>query len=164
MYAKMQDGKLIFPEPNKNDNILNYCGDTELLEADGWENIPDEQIAIYNRGLGYKILENPLRIEDISETDEYKAEIAEAERTKLLKEFIPTSIGYLKTQTAVGDLLSIFNTYAIEVMRKDVFPAGKLLVYKEDKTSAWNEEMDADTFFNLYDEVKNGYMARFRNN
>lgn len=163
MYAKIEDEKLIFPPQNKNDNILNYCGDTAMLEADGWENIPDEQIAIYNRGYGYQILENPLRVEDISETDEYKAQVAQTERLALLKEFIPTSIGYLKVQTAVGDLLSIFNTYAIEVMRKNIFPANVLLIYQADKTSAFNPEMSAEAFYNLYDEVKAGYLARFNN-
>lgn len=163
MYSKLENGKLIHPDVNKNNNILNYCGDTTMLEADGWENIPDEQMAIYNRGYGYQILENPLRVIDISETDEYKAQVAEAETQALLKEFVPTSIGYLKINTAVGDLLSIFNTYAIEVIRKNMFPANILLIYQVDKSSAYNTEMTSEAFFNLYDEVKAGYLARFKN-
>jgi len=162
MYAKIEDGKLIFPPQNKNDNILNYSGDVEMLKSDGFIDIPDEQIAIYNRGYGYKFENN--QIIDISETDEYKNQVADAERKALLKEFISTSIGFLKVNTAVGDLLSIFNTYAIDVMRKNVFPAGVLLIYQADKSSAFNTEMDADTFFKIYDEVKAGYLTRFNTN
>ncbi len=163
MYAKVENGRLIFPEVNKNDNILNYCNDKNLLEADGFEDIPEEQMAIYNRGYGYKFEYNPLRITDISGTEEFKAQQAEAEKEALLKEYILTSIGYLKINTAVGDLLSIFNTYAIDVLRKNVFPPELLLVYQADKSFGWNKEMDADTFFNLYDEVKAQYLTRFKN-
>lgn len=162
MYAKIEDGKLVFPQPSKNENILNYCGDVEMLKADGFIDIPDEQIAIYNRGYGYKIENN--QIIDISETDEYKNHIAEIERQALLKEFIQTSIGFLKINTAVGDLLSIFNTYAIDVMRKNIFPANVLLIYQADKSSSFNTEMDAEAFYNLYDEVKAGYLTRFNGN
>lgn len=163
MYAKFENEKLIFPPQNKDDNILNYCNDKALVEADGFEDVPDEQIAIYNRGYGYKFEHNPLQIIDISETEEYLNQVLEVEKEALNKEFIKTSIGYLKINTAVGDLLSIFNTYAIDVMRKNIFPPNILLIYQVDKSSAWNIEMDADTFFDLYDEVKAGYLTRFNN-
>ncbi|MFA7658764.1 MAG: hypothetical protein WCY19_04965 [Candidatus Gastranaerophilaceae bacterium] len=99
---------------------------------------------------------------DISDTAEYKAKIAQAEMEALSKQFISTSLGYLKKATAVGDLLSIFNTYSIIVNRQCVLPAGVLLIYQADKSSAYNEEMTAEAFNDLFDEVTAAYLSSFK--
>ncbi len=80
MYAKNKNGKLIFPHPNKG-NILNYNQDALLLEADGYIDYTDAEISLYNSGSGYCFDENN-RIIDITQTDDYKAKIAAAEKAE----------------------------------------------------------------------------------
>jgi len=70
MYAKNENGILVFPPQNK-DNILNYNQNPSLLEADGYIDYTDEEIGLYNSGTGYSFDENN-RIIDITQTEEYK--------------------------------------------------------------------------------------------
>ena len=80
MYAKNENGTLIFPPQNK-DNILNYNQNSSLLEADGYIDYSDAEMALYNGGTGYSFNENN-KIVDITQTDEYKAKAATAEKAK----------------------------------------------------------------------------------
>ena len=84
MYAKNKNGTLIFPPQNK-DNILNYNQNSSLLEADGYIDYTDTEIALYNKGTGYSFDENN-RIIDISETDNYKSKIATDEKNKKIQD------------------------------------------------------------------------------
>lgn len=80
MYAKNENGILIFPDPNKG-NILSYNQDATMLEADGYIDYSDAEISLYNSGSGYCFDENN-RIVDITRTDDYKAKIAAAEKAE----------------------------------------------------------------------------------
>jgi len=80
MYAKNENGTLIFPPQNK-DNILNYNQNLSLLEADGYIDYSNAEISLYNLGTGYSFDENN-RIVDITGTDDYKAKISAAEKTE----------------------------------------------------------------------------------
>ncbi len=80
MYAKNENGTLIFPPQNK-DNILNYNQNSSLLEADGYIDYTDAEMLLYNLGTGYSFDENN-RIIDITGTDDYKSKISAAEKTE----------------------------------------------------------------------------------
>ena len=84
MYAKNENGILIFPSQNK-DNILNYNQNSSLLESDGYIDYSDAEMALYNSGTGYSFDENN-RIVDIKQTDEYKAKIFTAEKTEKIND------------------------------------------------------------------------------
>ena len=84
MYAKNENGILIFPPQNK-DNILNYNQNSSLLEVDGYIDYSDVEMALYSKGTGYSFDENN-RIVDITETDNYKSEIATAEKDEKIRD------------------------------------------------------------------------------
>ena len=77
MYAKNENGTLVYPPQNK-DNILNYNQNPSLLEADGYIDYTEEEMALYEKGEGYSFNENS-RIIDISETAEYKVKVSATE-------------------------------------------------------------------------------------
>jgi len=77
MYAKNENGILVYPPQNK-DNILNYNQNPSLLAADGYLDYTDEEIELYNSGTGYLFDENN-RIIDVSQTEEYKQKMSTAE-------------------------------------------------------------------------------------
>lgn len=68
---------ITYPPQNK-DNICNYNLAIDLLKADGYLEVDDSLIALFNGG---KAKVQSHQIIDISETDEYKAKIAEKEKT-----------------------------------------------------------------------------------
>lgn len=84
MYAKNENGILIFPPQNK-DNILNYNQNSSLLETDGYIDYSDAEMALYNIGTGYSFDENN-RIVDITQTDEYKAKVSAAKKTEKIND------------------------------------------------------------------------------
>ena len=84
MYAKNKNGVLIFPPQNK-DNILNYNQNSTLLEADGYIDYTDAEITLYNSGTGYSFDKNN-KIIDITQTDDYKSKISEAEKTEKIND------------------------------------------------------------------------------
>lgn len=84
MYAKNENGILIFPPQNK-DNILNYNQNSSLLETDGYIDYSDTEMAFYNSGSGYSFDENN-RIVDITQTDEYKAKIDATEKAEKIRD------------------------------------------------------------------------------
>ena len=84
MYAKNENGVLIFPPQNK-DNILNYNQNASLLEADGYIDYSDAEITFYNKGTGYSFDENN-RIIDITQTDDYKSKVFTAEKTEKIND------------------------------------------------------------------------------
>lgn len=77
MYAKLneQSQTIEYPPTNK-DNICNYNLDTDLLAADGYVDIEQSLIDLFDEGKG-KIENNA--IVDISDTDEYKAKVKKQE-------------------------------------------------------------------------------------
>ena len=84
MYAKVQDGKLIFPEPNKNNNILNYCGDNAMLESDGFIKMTDEQESAFNKGSDYYDISSGVFV--IVSDAEVNARTAEREKLAMLSD------------------------------------------------------------------------------
>lgn len=77
MYAKNENGTLIYPPQNK-DNILNYNQNSALLESDGYIDYTEKEMALYENGKSYSFDENN-RIIDISETAAYKLKVSAAE-------------------------------------------------------------------------------------
>lgn len=68
-----------YPPTNSPDgSILNYNLASDLLIADGYKDIDDNLIELFNQG---KAIIEDGNIRDISNTDEYKAKIALDERT-----------------------------------------------------------------------------------
>ncbi len=84
MYAKNENGILIYPPQNK-DNILNYNQNSSLLESDGYIDYSDAEMAFYNSGTGYSFDKNN-RIVDITQTDEYKAKIKATEKAEQVRD------------------------------------------------------------------------------
>ncbi len=84
MYAKNENGTLVFPAQNK-DNILNYNQNSALLEQDGYIDYSATELALYDKGEGYSFDENN-RIIDITQTEEYKLKAALAEREEKIQD------------------------------------------------------------------------------
>lgn len=84
MYAKNENGILVYPPQNK-DNILNYNQNSSLLESDGYIDYTDAEMVLYNSGTGYSFDENN-RIVDISGTDDYKSKIEATEKAEKIRD------------------------------------------------------------------------------
>ena len=84
MYAKNENGILVFPPQNK-DNILNYNQNSALLESDGYIDYTEEEMELYEKGQGYSFDENN-RIIDVSETAEYKMKVSAAEAEEKIQD------------------------------------------------------------------------------
>ncbi len=84
MYAKNENGILIFPPQNK-DNILNYNQNPTLLETDGYIDYTDAEMTLYNSGNGYSFDKNN-KIIDITQTNDYKSKISAAEKNEKIND------------------------------------------------------------------------------
>lgn len=84
MYVKIDEKnqQIIYPEVNK-DNVCNYNLATDLLIVDGFVDVDEYLINIFNEGKA-KIIEG--KIVDITQTDEYKERILFQTKQVKLKE------------------------------------------------------------------------------
>ena len=115
----------------------------------------------------YEAVNNVLT--DISSTQKYKQTVWE-------NEFISTSPGWLRINTSAGDLLSLMNSFEVIARINGSIPAESLLFYAAPgfmqelsenyicSLQFWNEEMTYGDFAELFKEITQAYLERFKGN
>lgn len=114
------------------------------------------------------------KLVNISGTQAYKNKLVQQKRQLWEKEFIKTSHGWLRIDTAMGDLLSLLNSIKIITEIKNKLDAGTILFYatpdftKEvseeyiKSLQFWNKELSYQEFMLLYSDVANAYLMKFK--
>lgn len=127
---------------------------------------------ILNHPEKYEIVNDELV--DISSTPEYHKRQIEEKQRQWNQNFVQTSFGWLRINMAVGDILSILNSFSIIINVQRKIPEESILFYKTPdfekdfdeeylKTlQYWNDEFDYESFQQLFNEVAQSYLERFK--
>ena len=143
--------------------------------------IPSDEYQLVSDAMAEDILNHPEKYEivndelvDISNTPEYHNRQIEEKQKQWNHNFIQTSFGWLRINTAVGDILSILNSFSIIINVQGKISEESILFYRTPdfekefdenylKTlQDWNEEFNYEMFQQLFNEVAQRYLERFK--
>jgi hypothetical protein len=162
--------------------------ETQIFNNDVWEivkdyrgkeviSLVDYQISVVDY-LGeikenYQLVSNE-SLTEIKSSPEYQQYQAEENRKWWSDNFLQTSKGYLRINTAMGDILNRLNSYEIIARITQKLDANSLLFYSNpDYTQEfgeeylqtlqlWNEELNYMEFIALFEEVAGAYLDKFK--
>lgn len=153
----------------KSVSTINYIGsltsDFHIVSSDVAEQIqmnPDK----------FEIVSGKLT--DISDTQAYKNKVVLAKKKDWENQFIKTSLGWLRIDTTIGDLLSLFNSFEIVARINQKLDSNIILFYSTPDFSKeassgyilslqfWNKEMSYKEFMSLFSEVSQAYLTKFK--
>lgn len=140
---------------------------------EGFQLVSDETAEdILNHPEKYEVVNDELI--DISDTQEYHQHQIEEKQKQWNQNFVQTSFGWLRINTAVGDILSILNSFSIIISIQGKIPKESILFYATPNFEEnfdenylktlqyWNEEFDYEMFQQLFNEVAQSYLERFK--
>lgn len=147
------------PINSPDGRICNYNINIPLLKKDGYTDV-DESLLTLLSSQQAEIKNGKVR--DIRNDPAYIEAQKQQQIKTLLSQVILTSIGYLKKDTKVGNLLSLMGTYAAKVNNVGYLEAEKLWIYSADGSGHWNEQLTSEQFFTVFNEVTAAYEVIFR--